>query len=121
MSPPRGFGASSYFTNKQKAYLAQEFLNKEQSYKKHKRAFLTRTRRPTRNTIPTYFPIVGKKPLHIAQIDLMDVHSLARTNDNVNFLLCMIDVLTKRAWVRPLKDKTMKNIIPASRDTIVMP
>ena len=46
----------------------------------------------------------------------MDVHSLARTNDNVNFLLCMIDVLTKRAWVRPLKDKTMKNIIPASRD-----
>ena len=46
----------------------------------------------------------------------MDVHGLARTNDNVNFLLCMIDVLTKRAWVRPLKDKTMKNIIHASRD-----
>ena len=45
----------------------------------------------------------------------MDVNALAPTNNNVHFLLCMIDVLTKKAWVRPLKSKQMAHIIEASK------
>jgi hypothetical protein len=42
------------------------------------------------------------------QADLADVQSLARKRGNrgVRFLLCVIDIFTKVAWVRPLKSKT---------------
>jgi hypothetical protein len=42
------------------------------------------------------------------QADLADVQSLARKRGNrgVRFLLCVIDIFTKVAWVRPLKHKT---------------
>lgn len=43
--------------------------------------------------------------------DLIDMSSLARYNDNTNFLLTVIDVFTKYAWVEPLKSKTMLEIV----------
>jgi len=91
------------------------FQKEQLSYLQHKRTTLSRTRRPHTQTLPAYFPITSKKPLHIVQMDLMDVHALAPSNNNVNFLLCMVDVLTKKAWVKPLKDKSMKNIIAESK------
>ena len=91
------------------------FQKEQLSYLRHTRPILSRTRRPHTQTLPAYCPIVAQKPLHICQMDLMDVHSLANTNNNVNFLLCMIDVLTKKAWVRPLKSKQMAHIIEASK------
>lgn len=40
------------------------------------------------------------------QADLIDVAQLAASNDNVTFLLIIIDVFTRKIWVMPLKRKT---------------
>ncbi|XP_062612992.1 uncharacterized protein LOC134274775 [Saccostrea cucullata] len=45
------------------------------------------------------------------QLDLADVSSLKKHNDDYTFLLCAIDVLSKYAWVVPLKQKTGKEMI----------
>jgi len=43
-------------------------------------------------------------------IDLMDMQSLHKKNNNVKFLLTAVDVFSRFAWVRPLKDKTGKSV-----------
>ena len=45
------------------------------------------------------------------QLDLADVSNLKQYNDGYTFLLCAIDVLSKHAWVVPLKQKTGKEMI----------
>ena len=35
---------------------------------------------------------------------------LSSKNKNVKYLLCAIDVFTKHAWVKPLKDKKGKTV-----------
>ena len=47
------------------------------------------------------------------QIDLVDLSSLSRVNDNYKFLLTCIDVLSKYAWVVPMKDKSAKSLVDA--------
>lgn len=54
--------------------------------------------------------VVVAGPDEQLDIDLMDMQSLAKTNDNVRFLLVAIDVFSRFAWVVPLKDKTGKNV-----------
>jgi transposase InsO family protein len=46
------------------------------------------------------------------QADLADVQSLAskRGNRGTRFLLCIIDIFTRQAWVRPLKSKTAQDV-----------
>ena len=39
--------------------------------------------------------------------------SLSSKNKNVKSLLCVIDVFTKHAWVKPLKDKKGKTVLNA--------
>ena len=39
--------------------------------------------------------------------------SLSSKNKTVKYLLCVIDVFTKYAWVKPLKDKKGKTVINA--------
>ena len=43
----------------------------------------------------------------------MDVQALKKDNDGYRFLLTVIDVLSKYAWVVPLKDKTGKSLVDA--------
>ncbi|XP_055997764.1 uncharacterized protein LOC130047190 [Ostrea edulis] len=49
------------------------------------------------------------------QLDLADVSNLKKYNDGYTFLLCAIDVLSKYAWVVPLKQKTGKEMIRGLR------
>ena len=37
--------------------------------------------------------------------------SLYSKNKNIEYLLCIIDVFTKYAWVKPLKDKKCKTVV----------
>ena len=39
------------------------------------------------------------------------MESLSSKNKNVKYLLCAIDVFTKYAWVKPLKDKNGKAVL----------
>ena len=45
--------------------------------------------------------------------DLAEMESLSSKNKNVKYLLCVIDVFTKYAWVKPLKDKKGKTVLNA--------
>ncbi len=42
------------------------------------------------------------------QADLVDMSAHSKENDNIKFLLTCIDVFSKYAWARPLKNKTEK-------------
>ena len=42
---------------------------------------------------------------NIWDADLADMQLLSRNNKGIRFLLCVIDVFSKYAWVVPLKDK----------------
>ena len=45
--------------------------------------------------------------------DLADIELLSRYNKGIRFLLCVIDIFSKYAWVAPLKDKKGVSIITA--------
>ena len=47
------------------------------------------------------------------QADLMDVSSLSKHNDGVNFLLAVIDVFSRKAFVRALKTKKSSDVAKA--------
>ena len=44
--------------------------------------------------------------------------SLSSKNKNVKYLLCVIDVFTKYAWVKPFKDKKGKAILNAFTEIV---
>ena len=50
--------------------------------------------------------------------DLAEIKSLSLENKNDKYLLCMIDVFTKYAWVKPLKDKKGKTILNTFIETV---
>lgn len=47
------------------------------------------------------------------QADLIDMHTLCKHNDNVRYLLAVIDVFSKYAWVVPLKSKKAQEVASA--------
>lgn len=47
------------------------------------------------------------------EADLIDLKSLKSYNQQYQYLLCCIDVLSKYAWVEPLKDKTVAQVTKA--------
>lgn len=47
------------------------------------------------------------------QADLVDVSKLKRDNDGTTFLLTTIDILSKKAWVVPLRNKTGVALVQA--------
>ncbi|KAK6166515.1 hypothetical protein SNE40_023182 [Patella caerulea] len=55
---------------------------------------------------------------HQWQADLSDLSSLASFNDGYKFLLCIIDVFSKYAWVVPLKNKTGPTLLKAFQSVL---
>ena len=43
--------------------------------------------------------------------DLTFVQDVAKENDGMNYLLVVIDVLSKYVWVRPMKNKTARSLL----------
>ena len=62
---------------------------------------------------------IEKRKVHLAfkdtiwGADLADMQLLSRYNKGVRFLLCVIDIFIKYAWVVPLKDKKGVSIVTA--------
>ena len=44
-------------------------------------------------------------------VDLADMHSLSKYNKEIKYLLCVIDLLSKYAWLIPIKDKKGTSIV----------
>ena len=52
-------------------------------------------------------------------VDLADMQSLSKYNKGIKYLLCSIDLLSKYAWVVPLKGKKGTNIVNAFQKIIL--
>ena len=48
--------------------------------------------------------------------DLVDMQLISKFNKGFRFLLCVMDIFSKYAWVRPLKDKKGVSIVNAFRN-----
>ncbi len=77
----------------------KKWLQSKDSYTLHK---------PVRHKFPRNRVIVGGIDEQF-QADLADMQSLAKFNDNYEYLLTYIDILSKYAWAIPLKDKKIYN------------
>ena len=51
-----------------------------------------------------------RNPFDVWEADLADLRSLKTYNDNHTYLLVVIDVLSKFAWVEPIRNKTSKSV-----------
>ncbi|KAF7645226.1 hypothetical protein LDENG_00208090 [Lucifuga dentata] len=81
----------------------REFLSEQDAYTLHK---LARTHF-TRNRV--FVP----RPLKQFQADLCDMQALAEHNDRFNYLVTVIDVFSKKAYVCVLKRKTAGEVVRA--------
>jgi hypothetical protein len=81
----------------------KKWLQTKDSYTLHK---------PLRHKFPRNRVIVGGLDEQF-QSDLVDMQSLARYNDDYKYLLTCIDILSKYAWVIPLKDKKSTTVLTA--------
>ena len=55
---------------------------------------------------------------NILAADLPEMESLSSKNKNVHYSLWVIDVLTKYAWVKPLKNKKGKTVLNAFMEIV---
>ena len=67
-------------------------------------------------------PIIRKfkkrKVYNIWGADLADMQLLSKYNKGIRFLLCVIDIFSKYAWVVPLKDKKDISIVKAFQNIL---
>jgi len=92
---------STYYKFKPKGYTKKEVregLQTQDAYTLNK---------PTRQRFPRRQVVVYGTD-HQWQADLVDLGKLASYNKGFKYLLTCIDVLSRYAWVVPLKDKTLK-------------
>lgn len=81
----------------------EEWLSEQDTYTLHK---------PVRHNFPRRRVMVGGMD-HQWQADLVDVSELKKDNEGYAFLLTIIDVFSKYAWVVPLKRKTKQEVADA--------
>lgn len=79
----------------------REWLKEQRTYTLHK---------PIRRKFVRRKTVVGGID-HQWQADLADMQSLMKYNSPYRYLLCVIDVFSKYAWVIPIKDKTGKTLV----------
>jgi hypothetical protein len=94
---------STYYKFKPKGYTKKEvseWLQTQDAYTLNK---------PTRQRFPRRQVVVYGID-HQWQADLVDLGKLAFYNKGFKYLLTCIDVLSRYAWVVPLKDKTGKTL-----------
>ena len=65
-----------------------------------------------------YFPITAKFKYEILQMDLVDMSDIASTNENYKYLLVIIDVFSRFAFVFPLKNKTADTVTYILKDVV---
>ena len=55
---------------------------------------------------------------NVWSMDLADMNSLMKYNDQYRYILCVIDVFSKFAWSIPLKNKTAASILNAVKSIV---
>ena len=79
------------------------------------------------NNLLTYTPIIRKFKKrkvyfsfkdNIWGIYLADMQLISKYNKGIRYLLCVIDIFSKYAWVAPLKDKKGVTIVNAFQNIL---
>ena len=99
-SRPGSLGAKAQGISREKA---QRQLEQNLCYTLHK------PRRRRFSTLPTL--VFGINEQFV--MDLVDLQKLAKWNKGYKYLLTVIDVLSKYAWVEPLKSKSGAELVAA--------
>lgn len=103
-SHPAGYaGARRLIDRQNKSAAVYDWLTQQDAYTIHK---------PVLRTFPRLYYNVNNVD-DVWEADLVDLRSLKADNDNVAYLLMVIDVLSKYAWVEPLLDKTVARVTKA--------
>lgn len=87
----------------------RDFLEGEDTYTLHK---------PARVNFPRN-KVFAPAPLSQFQADLCDMNSLAEFNDQYKYLLTIIDVFSKKAYVRVLKNKSAAEVVKAFKSVLL--
>lgn len=69
--------------------------------------------KPTPNIKENYKFIVALKPFEMMQIDLLDYQKYSRQNGGNKYILIGVDVFTRYAFAKPIKDKTPESVLKA--------
>jgi hypothetical protein len=104
-NPKTGYSGATSLARHAKVKLrdTKEFLTAQETYTKHKPAKQAFQRRR----------VIVHNALDQFQADLVDMRNLKSNNDNVNYILTVIDVLTKYAYAIPIKHKTGDEVTKA--------
>lgn len=51
-------------------------------------------------------------------IDLLSMDNLAGDNDGVRFLLCAIDIFSRKLYIKPVKNKMAKSVLEAMKELL---
>ena len=107
---PGSFSGKSTFLRhtRQPTSRVRKWFPEQDSYTLHRPVRRTFERRITHATAPNEF----------WQADLADLSSMQNQNRGTRFLLTVIDVFSKYAWVRPLKRKTGTELVHAFSDIL---
>ena len=66
--------------------------------------------------IKNYFPITARFKFEILQMDLVDLSDISTSNGNYKYLLVVIDVFSRFAFVFPLKNKRADSVTVALKE-----
>ena len=61
----------------------------------------------------SYFPIIAYYENEIMQIDLADMSNISTTNNGYKYIMCGVDVFTRKAYCIPMKSKTITSVVSA--------
>jgi transposase InsO family protein len=64
-------------------------------------------------------PIITEKPFQQWECDLIDVSSISKQNDNVNFILTVVDIFSKYSFCEILKNKSAKSVAYSMQQIIL--
>lgn len=87
----------------------EDFLARQKTYTSHK---------PLKKKFPKYRKTLTRRLDYIWQTDLIVQNAIYRQNSHYKYILVCIDVLSRYAWTRPLKNKTGAAVVQAFRSII---
>ncbi len=67
----------------------------------------------TRNTKQSNGHIVSYNPFNRLQLDIFVLQKYEKSNNGYSYILCIMDVFSRKAWVYPMKSKSLSDTTPA--------
>jgi hypothetical protein len=105
---PAAFSGITQLTRQFPGENVKQYLSSVDSYTRHRQGKKPRFRNP----------IYVYNRRELLQTDLADVQSLAPKNNNIRYLLLCIDTFSRRAWIRPLPNKSAAVVTVAMKSVL---